>query len=74
MPHTSAETGDKFACIGPAGGGYGDPYERDTSLVLDDVLDELISIDTARNDYGVVISDTLQLDEQATADCRAARA
>ena len=74
MPHTSAKTGDKFACIGPAGGGYGDPFERDISLVLDDVRDELISIDTAKKDYGVVISDTLQLDEQATTDCRAARA
>ncbi len=37
--------------------------------VLEDVRDELISIDTARIDYGVVITDSLQLDEAATAEC-----
>ena len=74
MPHTSAKAGDSFICVGPAGGGYGNAYERDMTQVLDDVRDGLISTNTARDDYGVIISDTLQLDEQATADCRAARA
>ncbi|MEE3280760.1 MAG: hydantoinase B/oxoprolinase family protein [Pseudomonadota bacterium] len=70
MPHTSAKAGDSFICVGPAGGGYGDPLERDMKQVLEDVRDELISIDTARNDYGVVITNALQLDEAATANCR----
>jgi N-methylhydantoinase B len=74
MPHTSAKAGDSFICIGPAGGGYGDPLERDMKQVLEDVRDELISIDTARNDYGVVITDALQLDEAATANCRSSAA
>ena len=70
MPHTSANAGDSFICVGPAGGGYGDPLERDMKQVLEDVRDGLISIDTARNDYGVVITNALQLDEAATANCR----
>ena len=74
MPHTSAKAGDSFICVGPAGGGYGDPLERDMKQVLEDVRDELISIDTARNDYGVVITDALQLDEAATANCRSSAA
>ena len=36
--------------------------------------DGLISIDTARNDYSVVITDALQLDEAATANCRSSAA
>ena len=47
----------RFICYGPAGGGYGNPLERDPANVADDVLDELISPATALRDYGVVISD-----------------
>ena len=36
-------------------GGYGDPLERDPGRVLEDVLDEYVSVDAARRDYGVVI-------------------
>jgi N-methylhydantoinase B len=48
--------GDRFCCVGPAGGGYGDPLERDPHKVLDDVLDGLISTESAARDYGVVVS------------------
>jgi len=42
--------------------------------VLDDVLDEYISVETAREVYGVVIDPrTLQLDETATRALRAKR-
>src|SRR5689334_21047179 len=44
VPHTQVKTGDRFVCIGPAGGGYGQPFARDPQRVLDDVLDGLISI------------------------------
>lgn len=37
------------------GGGYGDPLERDPELVLGDVLEGLISVDRARDFYGVAI-------------------
>lgn len=37
------------------GGGYGDPLKRDPDLVLNDVLNEYISPERAKNVYGVVI-------------------
>ncbi|RJP71383.1 MAG: hydantoinase B/oxoprolinase family protein [Candidatus Abyssobacteria bacterium SURF_17] len=37
------------------GGGWGDPLERDPAAVLEDVLDEYVSFEGARRDYGVVI-------------------
>ncbi len=47
--------GDSFHHDGAGGGGYGDAFERDPALVLEDVLDEKVSIEAARRDYGVVI-------------------
>ena len=38
------------------GGGYGDPLERDPQLVLQDVREELISPERAKDNYGVVIT------------------
>jgi N-methylhydantoinase B len=37
------------------GGGWGDPLERPPAAVLDDILDEYVSIEGARKYYGVVI-------------------
>ncbi len=58
------------------GGGWGDPLERDPVAVLDDVLDELVSIEGARRDYGVVLTGsleelTLAIDARATTALRA---
>jgi N-methylhydantoinase B len=39
----------------PGGGGYGDPYDRDPSLVLRDVVDGYVSAEAAREAYGVAI-------------------
>ncbi|HEY8217258.1 MAG TPA: hydantoinase B/oxoprolinase family protein [Acidimicrobiia bacterium] len=57
------------------GGGWGDPLERDPQAVLDDVLDEYVSVEGAR-DYGVVLSGslddlTLAVDDAATERLRA---
>ena len=71
VPHTAVQAGDKFVCVGPAGGGYGDPLRRDPQLVLEDVTDELISINTAAKEYGVVITPDLTIDVAATAQRRA---
>ena len=38
------------------GGGYGDPFKRDPAAVLENVLDGLISAETARTHYGVQIA------------------
>ena len=54
-------------------GGYGDPLERDPARVLDDVLDGLISAETAERDYGVVIVAGSHVDAVATESARAAR-
>ncbi len=71
VPHTVTRAGDRFVCVGPAGGGYGDPLARDPDLVLDDVLDGFISADTALRDYKVVIRDGA-IDRPATEALRAA--
>ncbi len=60
------------------GGGWGDPLDRDPQAVLDDVLDEYVSVDGAERDYGVVLTGrlddlTLTVDGPATDELRAAR-
>lgn len=37
------------------GGGYGDPLERVPQAVLEDVIDDYVSVEGARKDYGVII-------------------
>ncbi len=39
----------------PGGGGYGDPFERDPERVFDDVVNGYVSIEAAREQYGVVV-------------------
>jgi N-methylhydantoinase B/oxoprolinase/acetone carboxylase alpha subunit len=54
------------------GGGWGDPLLRPVDDVLNDVLDEYISIECAAKEYGVVVDQrTLKVDETATASKRA---
>lgn len=47
--------GEAFRIETGGGGGWGDPMARPVEQVLDDVLDDYISIDEARTAYGVVI-------------------
>jgi 5-oxoprolinase (ATP-hydrolysing) len=64
--------GDLFRFTSPSGGGYGDPFERDPSLVLEDYLDELATIETAEKEYGVAIDAASEtVDEVRTAQLRA---
>ena len=49
------------------GGGVGNPLERDPDLVLEDVINKYVSIESAREDYGVIINtETFQIDEFKT--------
>jgi N-methylhydantoinase B len=48
------------------GGGYGPAWERPVASVLRDLADGLISAGTAREAFGVVLSDSGELDESAT--------
>ncbi len=50
-------------------GGHGNPNERDPKMVLEDVLNGRVSVERAREDYGVVICDDT-LDSEATATLR----
>jgi len=52
------------------GGGYGDPSERPIDRVVADVRDGFYSRERARDVYGVVLSEDLELDEQATTRLR----
>ncbi|HTZ36768.1 MAG TPA: hydantoinase B/oxoprolinase family protein [Stellaceae bacterium] len=70
VPHMRVRAGERFVCVGPAGGGYGDPLNRDPARVLDDVADGLVSVATARDDYGVVLDLSGAVDEAATAALR----
>jgi N-methylhydantoinase B len=55
-----------------AGGGYGNPFERDPELVRLDVWNELLSVELAELAYGVVIDPrTLVVDMAATEAARA---
>jgi len=63
----SISGGDLLVLETAGGGGYGPPATRPPQLVLEDVLDGKISIETAGKTYGVVIDpDTSDIDETAT--------
>jgi N-methylhydantoinase B len=46
------------------------PFERDPALVLEDVLEGKVSVEAARERYGVVIVGG-EVDERATGEARA---
>jgi N-methylhydantoinase B len=61
--------GDVISFQQPGAGGYGDPLERDPARVLEDVLDDYVSVEAARREYGVVIAGSgadLRVDDAAT--------
>ena len=69
--------GDRVYFASNGGGGYGLPWERAAEKVLEDVIDELLSLGKARDVYGVAIEaidpDALEyrIDEEETARLRA---
>ncbi|MEM0905834.1 MAG: hydantoinase B/oxoprolinase family protein [Pseudomonadota bacterium] len=69
--------GDVFSRPTAGGGGYGDPLLRDPAAVLEDVIDEYVSVERAAKDYGVVIKPIdpeiclYEIDEEATKTLRA---
>ena len=63
--------GDVISFQQSGAGGYGPPFERDPSRVLEDVLEGYVSIETARREYGVVIDPvTMTVDGPATERAR----
>jgi len=71
--YVTLNKGDVYEVWETGGGGYGDPFERSVEKVQEDVIDELVSIESAKNDYGVVIdSKTLAVDTEKTTKLRKA--
>jgi N-methylhydantoinase B len=72
MESVALKRGDVFRMTLAGGGGYGSPLERDPALVLEDYLDDKVTLDHASREYGVVIDrERERVDEDATAALRA---
>jgi len=50
----------------PGGGGFFSPLERDPELVRQDVLNGYVSLQAARDEYGVILNESLEIDLQET--------
>lgn len=66
--------GERAANRNPGGGGFGNPFQRDITRVVEDVRNGLVSELGAKLDYGVVFSSfaALEVDHSATAALRTA--
>ncbi len=68
---TQLKPGDVVTIDAAGGGGCGDPLERDFEMVESDVIEGYVSLERAREDYGVVIDpETMTVDEEATRKVR----
>jgi len=64
---TFCDPGDRISFISAGGGGYGNPFERDPKAVERDVQYGYVSIEKAKQDYGVIIEPgSLKLNLDAT--------
>ena len=67
MDIVPGEPGDIVITKSQGGGGVGDPLERDMEKVREDTLNEIISLRTAKEFYGVVLNpETFEVDYDAT--------
>lgn len=66
--------GDTVVTYAAGGAGFGDPFERDPALVERDVRDGWVSVERARQVYGVFISATGDVDHHKTRKLRQAKA
>ena len=71
MFSTTIQAGDVYLHRIAGGGGFGDPLERDPTLVARDVANEKVSSEAAARDYGVVIAGDGRVDTEATERLRA---
>jgi N-methylhydantoinase B len=60
LPQSPIGAGEAYEYVYGGGGGWGDPLERDPESVREDVLDEYVSIQGARCDYGVVFTGSVE--------------
>jgi len=72
--HLDVKPGDRVFHAISGSGGHGDPWEREPAQVQKDVQDEKVTIDGARQQYGVVIEPhTLMIDWEHTQRLRERR-
>ena len=65
------KAGELIRLVTPGGGGWGDPLERPVDAVRLDVLRKLVSSESAKNDYGVVLNGAdLVIDHKKTKTLR----
>ena len=69
--HSSIPAGERLVVSMPGGGGYGDPHKRPAAKVAEDVMLGLVSVEAARELYGVAVSADGAIDEAETATLRA---
>jgi N-methylhydantoinase B len=70
--HARLEAGDAALVHSGGGGGFGNPWEREVELVIEDVRQGYVSARAAEKLYGVKIdAGTLKVDEAATKALRA---
>jgi N-methylhydantoinase B len=66
------QRGDTLRMITPCGGGFGDPFTRDPTLVAEDARDDLLTPTQAQAQYGVVLEPDGSVNVPATETLRAA--
>ena len=72
VPRVELADGAVVSSVTGTGGGFGDPLEREPERVREDVLDGYVTVEEARDDYGVALDPaSLELDEAETARLRA---
>lgn len=65
---TRMKPGDVIVIDVAGGGGFGDPLQRDPGMVQEDVLQGYVSLEKARQDYGVVIDPGTRLVDSAATE------
>lgn len=70
LDNLEVEAGDKVIFITAGSGGWGDPLERKIASVQKDVRANLVSLEKAESDYGVIFDATMTVDETATSALR----
>lgn len=67
---TVLHQGESFAHQMPGGGGWGDPLEREPKAVAQDVRNEKVSAEAAREKYGVILRTDGSVDLAKTEELR----
>jgi N-methylhydantoinase B len=69
--HLDVKPGDRIYHVVSGSGGHGDPWQREPEKVLADVRDEKLTVQAAREQYGVVLDpQELRIDWEKTAALR----